>query len=60
MTKNNHHIDETEFGLSIGISHLMMEKGEIFYTTTSNHTEHQWPKLFSRLQQVKKNSPHKV
>ena len=60
MTKNNHHIDEAEFGLSVGISHLMMEKGEIFYTTTSNQTEHKWPKFFRQLHQVKKNSPRKI
>lgn len=32
MSRNNHHIDEAEFGLSVGISHLMVEKGEVFYS----------------------------
>ncbi|WP_341660552.1 hypothetical protein [Vibrio sp.] len=33
MSVNNHHIDEAEFGLSVGISHLMTEKGELFYSS---------------------------
>ncbi|MYM57961.1 hypothetical protein GTG28_01875 [Vibrio sp. OCN044] len=34
MAIHNHHIDEAEFGLSVGISHLMIEKGELFYSST--------------------------
>ncbi|MBU2895547.1 hypothetical protein [Vibrio hepatarius] len=56
MTKDNHHIDETEFGSSVGISHLMMEKGEIFYSSErdSINTQHsvlsaQWKKIKRRL-----------
>ena len=57
MAINNHHIDEAEFGLSVGISHLMIEKGELFYASIpaqsiEKHWQHctaQHPKPISSL-----------
>ncbi|MCG7490986.1 hypothetical protein MHN79_15955 [Vibrio sp. Of14-4] len=53
MAINNHHIDEAEFGLSVGISHLMIEKGELFYSSESKDSKSRQSFMSSHWQKIK-------
>ncbi|CAM3667885.1 hypothetical protein [Vibrio aquimaris] len=53
MAKNNHNIDEAEFGLSVGISHLMTEKGELFYANESRDSKSRQNFMSSSWQKIK-------